>query len=599
MHSSESPTALIGCFCAVQEGDDDRAGNRFDELIGHPPTLLVSTRSYKGSLAIPTRDKVGHDSSGAVTVVLHGEIYNSADNQAAWLAQRFAKHGFDWSDQIHGSFALVAIDKGRDRIAVITDRLNSRRIFATHINGGVCISDALAAHTRNSFELDPGGVAWYIANRVVGNSRTLLRGTSVLRRACIHQLSPHGFDAIPYWSYGFGSPPTRFSRKHLMHELQTRLIQAVQRRLYDDPDVFVSLSAGYDATGLLGILSYSLRAVRVRCFSYEHGAPLPNSDAALSKQMAELAGYSHETIETYDGKFVQHLLDNAVRLRATLSWYCPDLGAWQRMERGFQSAERPVVFVGDEGLGWRNYRLTEAWDVLASLQIYDTGILSWFIPLLPPESQRKFIDTLEADLEHLCDVARAEAYGNWHNAKDYLYLDQRLGNLILPWREATIPAGVAVRSPLLDNDILDFVTNLPVRYRLNKRLYRSTITAMFPQLFTIARSSGIANFYLNLSKEFAANFADVRRLISTSSSPLDELVPPDLLQRLLIDVVEGKQQFVAASKTTHKGVRQELVDRTLRRFIRPRPDRLREKPPDVLLRLIMLRTALANPIEGC
>jgi asparagine synthetase B (glutamine-hydrolysing) len=209
---------------------------------------------------------VGHDPSGTVTVVLHGEVYNSAGNQAAWLAQQFAEHGFGWTDQIHGSFALVAIDRARDRVAVITDRLNSRRIFATHTKGGVCISDALAAHSRNSTELDPGGVAWYVANRVVGNSRTLLSGTSVLRRACIHQLGTRGLEAIPYWSYGFGSAPTKRARKQLMEELQTRLIRAVQRRLYDDPDVYLSLSAGYDATGLLGILAYSLRTAGVRCF---------------------------------------------------------------------------------------------------------------------------------------------------------------------------------------------------------------------------------------------------------------------------------------------------------------------------------------------
>ena len=65
-------------------------------------------------------------------------------------------------------------------------------------------------------------------------------------------------------------------------------------RLYDRPQVFLSLSAGYDSAGLLGALAFDLRVPEVRCFSYDHGAPPPNSDASLARQMAECAGYPHE-----------------------------------------------------------------------------------------------------------------------------------------------------------------------------------------------------------------------------------------------------------------------------------------------------------------
>jgi hypothetical protein len=38
-------------------------------------------------------------------------------------------------------------------------------------------------------------------------------------------------------------------------------------------------------------------------------------------------------------------------------------------------------------------------------------------------------------------------------------------------------------TPWLDYEILDFVSRLPVRYRLDKKLYRQTIVEMFPTLF--------------------------------------------------------------------------------------------------------------------
>ncbi len=270
-------------------------------------------------------------------------------------------------------------------------------------------------------------------------------------------------------------------------------------------------------------------------------------------------------------------------------------GAWERLSPRFAAVERPVVFVGDECLGWRNYRLASYLDVLASLQIYDMRVLDWFLPLLPTESQARFNEGLEEDIEQLRVVAHEEAHGNWHNAKDYLYLDQRLGNLILPWREACIPEGVALRSPLLDNDILDFMMNVPVRYRLNKRLYRKTIMAMYPQLFSIPRSSSTVNFYLNLAREFAANATEITKLIDAKRSRLDELVPPDVLKRLLATLVTGNASESNNGKTTGKyGLVERLLGRTLGRLTPRRPTVPTVKQADLLMRLFVLRLALAD-----
>ncbi len=595
-HCDSTSTGLFGYLCSIKEGDPaNRAVERFAELAGASPDVVLSTSSNCACLSLSAGAKVGEDAAGTLTVVLHGEIYNSVDNQAAWLAQRFAEHGFSWAKEIHGSFALVAVDKAHDRMVVITDRLNSRRIFASQIGGGVCISSYLSAQPWASFELDPSGIASYIVNRVVYNSRTLLRGVSVLQRACIHQLTPHGFESKPYWRYGFESSPRSFNSRQMAEELRTRLIRAVRRRLFDSPNVFLSLSAGYDSTGLLGVLAYDLQVPDVRCFSYDHGAPLPGSDADLARRLAECARYSHELVETYDGNFVKHLLDNAmVCLRRHLSWYCAELGAWQRMAPQFASVDRPVVFVGEQTLGWIKCGLTDSQDVLASLQIYDTGALSWFIPLLPTNSRTKFKESLAADLEQLYAVASREAHGDLRNAIDFLNLDQRHANLHLPWREACVPQGVAVRSPLFDNDILDFTTRVPTTWRLNRRLYRKTITAMYPQLFRIPRSATAGNYYLNLAQEFASNAADVRQLIEMKSSRLDDLVPPDLLLRMLNDVVDGKSLNVGSAKMAgRRGIIDRLVGRTLKRIVPPRPEIPQAKPADVLMRLVVLRTALA------
>ena len=225
-------------FCAIQSGDAaNGADATFTKLTGRSPQLSLSTASYRACLSLSEWDKVGHDAASGISVVLHGEIYHAVDHPANYLAQQFANHGFAWAKEIHGSFAILAVDKSADQIVLITDRLNSRRVFASQIEGGICISSHLSAQPWESYELDPTGVASYIVNRALYNSRTLFRGVSVLQCACIHQLTARGFDAAPYWRDGFDSSPKRANQRQLAAELKTRLIQAMRRRLHDSPNV--------------------------------------------------------------------------------------------------------------------------------------------------------------------------------------------------------------------------------------------------------------------------------------------------------------------------------------------------------------------------
>ncbi len=594
----QASSPLFGYLSAVaSEKSAKGAEEKVFKLAGRRPELRLETRSYRACLSLPSGAVVGSDGAGTVTVLLHGEIYEAASNQAAWLAERFARHGFEWAKEIHGSFALVAVDTACDRVALITDRLNSRRIFASQVEGGICVSSQLSAQPRDLFELDPGGVAWYLVNRAVYTSRTLLCGVSVLERASIHDVTASGFESKTYWNFGFDASPGKLNRREMAAELRARLTGAVRRQLYDGPDLFLALSAGYDSRGLLGILADDLHVRDVRCFSYDHGPPQEGGDAALSKQLAQRAGYTHEIVETYDGNFVAHLGDNAELCRRHLCWYGAELGAWQRMAPRFASVDRPVVFDG-HALGWKNYRLTSAHDVLASLQIYEADVLAWLFAWLPEDSRAKLEEGLAKDLEELQAVASREAHGDWQNAVDYFHLDQRFGSLFLPWREACMSQGARVRSPLLDDDILEFLMRLPASCRANRTFYRQAVTAMFPELFRIPRCSTFSNYYLNLDREFAAQASEVRKQIDSTSSRLDALVPPDVFNRLLSAIAEGKLPSNAGTirPSGRSGIITRLGRRIRNRLSPPRPEAPRVKPGDALMRLIVLRTALAEPL---
>ena len=71
------------------------------------------------------------------------------------------------------------------------------------------------------------------------------------------------------------------------------------------------------------------------------------------------------------------------------------------------------------------------------------------------------------------------------------------------------------------------------------------------------------------------------------------LVPPDLLHRMLNDVVEGQAPTGASSRNqaVRRGIIARLKGRIRNRLSPPRPEVPRMKPADVLMRLLVLRMA--------
>jgi hypothetical protein len=189
-------------------------------------------------------------------------------------------------------------------------------------------------------------------------------------------------------------------------------------------------------------------------------------------------------------------------------------------------------------------------------------------------------------------LARYPAYEDLHDLKDHLYLDQRIAHLIMPWRQYIAGRLLPVRNPLLDRDVLDAVAALPSRWRRGKRLFRQTVTAMFPTLFEIPRARR-GNYGIALSSEFARHADRIRRHIHAGGSPLDDLVAPDVALAVLEAIVEDAGRTPSLRQRV-LGMVRERVPRSVKRPIK------RYSPPVVdpvgravfLRRWLVLREAL-------
>ena len=588
-----SPSYFLAMFSPKEStSDDNDSYNDFVTIARVAPHLSAFTKSFIVHMTYSRSTKCAVDYKRQVTLVLHGEIYGARDNEAEFLVERYSQLGLSFSQDINGSFAILVIDELNDCIALITDRVNTRRVFCSKHKKAYWLSTSLYLHPTVDTPLDAAGVACYLANGVIHNGRSLFDGIRVLERATIHELTREGVRATKYWFYEFTNSRSGADTRRLRAELSELLVQSVRVRLTDSPKIFLSLSGGYDATTILGILGARLNLQEVICFSYVYGKPIQGSDAYVSREMSNYLGFKHDIVQSYKGNLLDTLNRNA-NMGHGLANFCDEVDAWMELADQF-SSKPSVLFVAEECFGWTDCQLLSNFDVLNSVYIFDFLGLGWLRGILSESVYRTLHDALAQEVSHI--LKRCPPTDDYHDVKDYLYLDQRMSNFLLPWREFFAGPFVTVRNPFLDNSILDFMMTIPSPLRRGKRLYIETVSEMFPELFRFPRAT--ADSYVpDWRHEFSNKHHTLERLVLSQESKLDAIIPPQAILKIMQKNETWRHSKYSAKMLACKAARW-LLNATpgggkiLVRF--PQLSRVVTDPATVLKRVLVLRLFLSK-----
>jgi asparagine synthase (glutamine-hydrolysing) len=578
------PPSLTAYLCRRTDGEGERHRRRSEELTGALPSRSLTTASWVAHVQVSPASAVV-DAAG-VGLVLHGETYDDGADPGLAIASSWSAQGNSAVTGLTGSYALLVADRARDDLSVVTDRLGSRRLFCSALDGATLISSSLAPHRQLRRTPDPTGVASYLVNGRAYGGRTVLEGVRLLEGATVHRLTDRGLVSTPYWQVRFD--PTDAPEHELRGELSERLAAAVERCLFDRPTPFLALSGGKDSRGVGGELRWSAGLEDVECFSFVRGAPRPGCDEQVAAEIARLLGYRHRLVQSYHGDLVGLLLDNA-RLGEGNTNLVHEVAGWAAMAERFDAVERPVALNGDTLLGWDDVPLRSPQDVLDALFIHGMDAAPLLREVLPGRAYRDMAEGVEADRDAIS--ARCADIGDLHDAADLLNIEQRLPHVILPWREAVPGRMAAVRRPMLDNDLLDFVTTLPTELRRGKRLYRRMLAAKYPTLSRIPLARD-QNFRVHHATEVPSHAEALRHLIDRQSSVVDDVVPPEVAHQFLCAAGEQPRDRLRAQG---RGAAKRLVPAALRARVRSRypPPLVSPIPPSLLLvRLLILRAGL-------
>lgn len=566
------------------------------ESIPIDPLWIFEAGSKYLVLAASDPSSVAVDAQEKSLLLLYGEVYRlKGGEQASQLLEGIGRRGIKEAESINGSYAILFADKRKDTVMAITDRISSRKVFCSRFAGGYWLSNTLHIHPGIENPLEPVGIASYLANGAMINNRTVFDGVRTLDRACVHYFGSGNIMSTPYFYYGFSDELAGLQESALRKKLSRLLVEAVDRMVADRPKVYLSLSGGYESTTILGILAFELGYTEVSCFSYGLDVHAEGSDANCARSMASLAGMDHQFMKSYEGDPLE-VIDLNASLGEGVANFCDEASVRRRLgELTDGESGRRSLFAGDSCLYYSDLLDRPAEESLRIVKVHDFSSLSWFGGMMGGEVFEFMRGALDKEIEAVMRrVSESGVKGG--DMEAFLYLDQRLAHVIMPWGDFFCGSAMPACNPILDNRVLEFLMKLPPRMRSRRAVFIATVREMFPDLYRIPRAKFL-NSAPDWRREFVTFRNEIKDAVYAESSRLDRIISPEVTVQLLDGL---KSTNLGAWKDRLGGVKSRIVSRLPMKAARSEftrgvsPKAHRVDAAELPKRLLVLRAFLAR-----
>lgn len=463
---------------AMRDAIKHRDWYQTDDYVNAAGTVAIA----RVNLGIINRDQQPFSArNGQVKVFLHGEIYNddAADsNPLEFICRLYEEQGSNFAAFLNGSFVIVIVDKDEGVVLIANDRIATKPLF--WFNDGRAIYFApemksLLLVPSLERRLDLAAVADFLTNGQFTREHTLIEHLETVDNATVIEITTSRVSQYKYWACVFEQERRDHSLEYYQETLAELLRQATRRRLCTDNVYGVLLSGGYDSRGILGCYLEEKSDRELRTISWGREEDIPDSDCIIAKRLAQKLGAHHRFYKLTAEEVVDGFRD-FVLLNEGRTWFPESYDVFHRI-REQQGVD--IVLRGDEWLGSESLLVHDEHTMFRALSLRTLKNIPDYQRILKPSYYQQFC---QLDMETIKYVSSRCSAKNIRDRKDFFFLDVLLKYYLNPLNYVKTFA-LESFTPLLDHDILDFISALPVKYRLDKNLYRRTVRKIFPELF--------------------------------------------------------------------------------------------------------------------
>jgi len=490
-----SPVLLRRMTDAIAHRGPDGEGFYIDSFIGlGHRRLAILDLSPTGHQPMITPD-------GRFAIAYNGEVYNFKElrDELAQLGHVFHSRSdtevvlrayVEWGEDcvlhFNGMFALAIWDKTRQQIFLARDRYGIKPLYYSFVGNTLLFASeqkSIVIHPGFRKEIDLEALVEYFTFQNIFTNKTFFKGVSLFPSgsfACLPLGSTlRELSVTRYWNYAFREPDQSADEPEYLEELDRLFRQAVIRQLVSDVDVGAYLSGGIDSGSITAVAATQLPYIKTFTCGFDLHSASGLEMAFDEREKAELMSYLFKT-EHYEMVLKAGDME---RIIPSVAWHLEEPRVGQSYPNYYvaQLASKFVKVVlsgsgGDEMFGgypWRYYRaaVNDDFD-----QYVDKYYKFWQRLVSPEEIQDMFKPTWSG-VKHILtrDIFKKVFMQHEHrleSAADYinhsLNFEARtfLHSLLIVDDKLSMAHGLETRVPFLDNDLVDFAMQVPIRMKL-------------------------------------------------------------------------------------------------------------------------------------
>jgi asparagine synthase (glutamine-hydrolysing) len=564
----------------------------------HTGSGAIVAQSRLAIIDLVTGDPPIANEDGRIGVAFNGEIYNfrqlqqelrtaghdlKTDGDAEVIAHLAEDHDpVALCRRLDGMFAFALWDEGSQRLILGRDRLGKKPLYYWQGHDGALVFGselkAVLADPRVPRRLAPGAIDAYLAFGYVPTPRTFFEGVLSVPPGHVLIAEPGGrVQVLPHWE-----PPCRPDLSSMTFEdagseVRRLLCDAVDKRLVADVPLGAFLSGGVDSSAVVAFMArLSSRPIKTftigfqdaegyderpyarqvsQLFATEHTEFVVNPDKA---ELIERLVWHHDQPFGDSSALPTFLLSELTRSHVTvaLSGDGGDelFGGYERfaaalavdvvgrlprsVRRASEHATARVpaaLFAGRAGSIRRMLRRVDAG--------LPDALLSW-VSYVQPEQRAALLPGRSSWGEQ--DYARiwsaSEGAPLLHrllllNLQTYL-----LDDLLPKMDRMSMACGLEVRSPLLDDALVDFAFRLPPSFKVRgwslKRVLKEAVRDLLPHEILHRRKRG---FGIPLDRWFRDELRPFAEgMLASRSSRSHEVLDPAGVRALLAQHMSGR-----------------------------------------------------------
>jgi asparagine synthase (glutamine-hydrolysing) len=409
-------------------------------------------------------------SDQSIHVWLDGEFHNKqylmersgshCNSDAEILHHLYRKDPeMNFLQEIDGGYAAVIYDEEQKLLHMITDRYCRQHLYFTRFEDGIAWASEIKAFSKLpslKTEIDPEAVEEFIeTGNLIGN-RTWFKNVSLIRPSTVKSINLNDISITSrrYWWWDRLTPlPESTGFLEMAEEAGRLLKQAVKTQTeLEGKGLGIALSGGKDSRAILAAIPETGKNIHAVTFGKQMSWDIVNSSRA-----AKIKGVNHHIYEMNSENWFDERLKsiwwsdglvNLINLNANVG--INDAGSL------FDNA---FVGLGGIALNSGNYLL----EAKNGYDYLETDYLRTSTSERTLQKLRSFIDDSNSSV-------------SFH----FKYRFRNFGTIGLKRSEGS---GIRARAPLLDNHLIEFIHEVPHKFKRFGKLYKEMLVGNFPDIF--------------------------------------------------------------------------------------------------------------------